>query len=101
MTAARLVLDRVWPARKGRAVEFALPPMTRAADLVAGLAAVAAEMAAGKLSPEEAQAVAGVLEVQRRAIETAELEQRIAALEQGRADGGRPAMTIPMQGVPK
>ena len=38
-------------------------------------------MAGGDLSPEEGQAVAAVLETQRRAIETAELEARIAALE--------------------
>jgi hypothetical protein len=38
-------------------------------------------VAAGELTPDEAQAVAGVVEVQRRAIETAELAERIAALE--------------------
>ena len=43
---------------------------------------LAASVGAGDLSPEEAQAVAGVLEVQRKALETAELERRIAALEQ-------------------
>jgi hypothetical protein len=64
------------------AIEFVLPPMSRASDLVAGLAAVAAEMAAGRLSPEEAQTVAAVLEIQRKAIETADLEQRLAVLEQ-------------------
>jgi hypothetical protein len=39
-------------------------------------------LASGVLTPEEAQAVAGVLEAQRRAIETTELEQRIAILEE-------------------
>jgi Fe2+ or Zn2+ uptake regulation protein len=46
------------------------------------LAAEAQAVGAGELSPEEVQAVAGVLKVQRKAIETAELERRIAALEQ-------------------
>lgn len=49
---------------------------------MAALAAVAQAVGACELSPEEAQAVAGVLEIQRKAIETAELERRIAALKQ-------------------
>ncbi len=39
-------------------------------------------MARGEFTPEEAQAVCAVLESQRRAIETAGLEARIAALEE-------------------
>ena len=49
-----------------------------------GMAALAAIMAAvddGALSPEEWQALAGILETQRRAIETVELDHRITALE--------------------
>ena len=79
--AASLILSRVWPARKGRPVVLDLPAMTCAADLPAALGAVAAAVAGGELTPEEGQAVAGVLEVQRRAIETANLDQRVAALE--------------------
>jgi hypothetical protein len=61
LRAAALLLDRVWPARKGRAVEVALPPVASAADLVPALAAVAGAMARGELTPEEARAMAGVL----------------------------------------
>jgi len=39
-------------------------------------------VATGELSPEEGAAVAAILEVQRRAVETVELERRLAALEQ-------------------
>jgi hypothetical protein len=38
------------------------------------------------LTPEEAQAVGALLEMQRKAIELAELEARVAALE-GKLDG--------------
>ena len=41
----------------------------------------------GDLSPEEGGAVAAVLEAQRRAIETMELERRIAALEAAKEGG--------------
>ena len=56
--------------------------MTTAADLVPALAAVASAMGRGELTPEEARAMCAVLESQRRAIETAELEARVAALEE-------------------
>jgi hypothetical protein len=81
VSAATLILSRVWPARKGRPVELVFPPLHRAADLVAALAAVAEAMARGELSPDEAHLVADVLEVQRRSIETADLEQRLVVLE--------------------
>ena len=49
--------------------------------------AVAAAVATGAMSPEEGQAVARVIEFQRRAIETDDLAARIEALERG---AGRP-----------
>ncbi|NNM55852.1 DUF5681 domain-containing protein [Acidocella sp.] len=81
MSAARLVLDRIAPARKGSVVMLDLPPVSDAAGVTQALAAVVQAMAAGEIAPDEAQAVSAVLEGQRRAIETVELERRIAELE--------------------
>lgn len=83
--AAELILSRVWPARKGRPVALELPAIGAAADLPAALAAVVAAVAAGSLTTEEGAAVATILEMQRKAIETAELERRITALEAANA----------------
>jgi hypothetical protein len=88
MGAAKVLLDRIWPARKGRPVGLDLPEMRTPADLAAALGAVAGAVARAELSPEEGAAVAAVLETQRRAIETAQLEQRIAALEAARPHRG-------------
>jgi hypothetical protein len=82
MRAADILLRRLWPERKGRPVDIRLPPMKRPEDIATVLATVTAAMAAGDLSPEEAQQAAAVLETQRRAIETSDLERRLAALEQ-------------------
>ena len=79
--AAGLILGRVWPARKGRPTPLSLPAVREAADVSAALGAVVAAMGAGELTAEEAQAVSAVLETQRKAIETVDLERRIAALE--------------------
>ena len=81
LRAAEILLRRLWPERRGRPVEVELPPVTAAADLVPAIAALVRALASGVLTPEEAQAVAGVLEAQRKAIETGELEQRIELLE--------------------
>lgn len=81
MRAADILLRRLWPERKGRPVPVALPPITDAAAMVDALAAITAAVGEGELSPEEGQAVAAILETQRRAIETADLEARIVALE--------------------
>ncbi|WP_431269033.1 DUF5681 domain-containing protein [Dankookia sp. P2] len=82
MRAAEILLRRIWPERKGRVVEFDLPPITAPADAVKAMAAIVDAVVTGELTPEEAQAVAGVVEIQRRTIETQNLAERIAALEE-------------------
>jgi hypothetical protein len=91
MVAARLILDRVSPVRKGRAAPFALPEIKTTGDIVAAMAAVTKAMASGRLSPGEAGEVAGVVELMRKSIETNEIETRLAQLEQrmGTADDQR------------
>lgn len=81
ITALRLCLDRIAPARRDRPVTVNLPKVERAADHAPALAAVAAAVAEGYLSPAEGKALGDVLELHRRAIETAELEKRISDLE--------------------
>ncbi|MGD9885356.1 MAG: DUF5681 domain-containing protein [Reyranella sp.] len=82
--AAELILSRVWPVRKGRPVALDLPAIDTAANIVSALGAVADAVGAGDLTPDEGQAVTVILEAKRRAIETAELESRVSALEQER-----------------
>ena len=86
MVAARLVLDRIAAPRRGRPVAFDLPPVQTAQDMVPAIAAVVAAVAEGELTPGEGQEIAAILETQRRAIETADLERRITALEQSQQD---------------
>ncbi len=89
MAAARIVIDRLAPVRKGAPVMFALPPLETAADVARAIGAVTEEMAAGALTPDEASAVAGVLELKRRAIETTDIEARLAKVEKAQAGGSK------------
>lgn len=79
--AARAIFDRVWPPRKGARIQFDLPEVSKAEDLPGAVAVVNRQVADGEISPDEAAVVVGLLEAQRKAIETNDLAARIAALE--------------------
>lgn len=79
--ALRICLDRIAPPRKGRPMVFTLPPVETAADTVKALGALLAAVAGGELSPEEGASVAALLETSRKALELADIEARISALE--------------------
>jgi hypothetical protein len=82
MTAARLVVDKLVPAVKERAVKLKLPQAVDIASCFQAQVAVVGAVASGEILPGEGQALSGLIENQRRALETMELEMRLAAIEQ-------------------
>ena len=78
----RLILERIWPARKGARIAFDMPEVKSAADIPGAVAAINRQTAEGEISPDEAAVIVGLLDVHRKAIETSELAERLAALEQ-------------------
>ncbi|MDA8190919.1 MAG: DUF5681 domain-containing protein [Gammaproteobacteria bacterium] len=81
MGAARILLDRVWPVRKGRPVVFDAPSIQSAHDIVRAIDHILTATAAGQLTIEEAAGLTTIIEAQRKAIETSELDSRITELE--------------------
>jgi len=81
VTALRLCLDRVAPVRKGRPVIIDLPPIDTADDVLSALTALVQNVATGQITPDEAGAVAALIDIKRKAIETVEMEARVSALE--------------------
>lgn len=80
--ALRLVMDRVVPAKRDRRVELGdMKRIQTAGDLVDVCAQVIQLAASGDLSLEEAQQFMRLLEQQRRAIDAADLQLRVEALE--------------------
>ena len=79
--AIRLVLDRVDPAPRDRAVDVELPAVASIADVPAVALALISAAARGDLTPTEAQNLMSLLDGYRKAIETAELAARVEALE--------------------
>ena len=55
-------------------------------DIQTAYSVIIKAMADGEISPDEAATVAGILDAKRKAIETAELERRIEALEVSHAE---------------
>jgi hypothetical protein len=82
MTAARIVLDRITPARRDNPVAFTLPRVTSAADAANAMGSILAAVAAGELSPSEGAEVAKLLDAFTRTLEATEFERRLQALEQ-------------------
>lgn len=74
-------LDRLVPARRGPPVEFRLPPIRTAADLISALGAALGAAAAGELTADEGSAIAGLIQTNRRVFELTEIESCVSELE--------------------
>ena len=79
--ALRLCLERLCPPRKSRPINIALPDTKTAEGVSEAQATVVKAVAVGDLTPDEGTALSGILEARRKAIESQDLENRIAVLE--------------------
>ena len=80
-TALRLCLERIAPPRKDSPTSFPLPDINKPTDTPKAVHAVLKAVSEGDLTPTEAESISGVVETWRKSIETAELVERIEALE--------------------
>jgi Family of unknown function (DUF5681) len=90
MSAIRVCMDRLAPARRKAPVAFPLPPLEKAADTVAAVTRIVAAVADGELTPAEAAELAKVIDIYLRSLETTGFEERLTRLEtalSGSADG--------------
>ena len=85
-TALRLCLDRCIPAVKAKDEPISLAGLTGTLSEQGGI--VLAALAAGEISPDDANAVMSVISAQARIIEVDELEKRLAVLEE-KSDGNQ------------
>lgn len=80
-TALRLCMERIAPPRKDAPVNFELPTMNCATDAAKAASAIVEAVASGELTPTEGAHVMGLVDAYRKALETTEIEARIAELE--------------------
>ena len=81
--ALRLCLERTLAPRRDRPEPFRLPPVESAADLAPAMAAVMAAAARGVITTGQAAEMASVIATRLRAIEAAEFDRHLTALEYG------------------
>ncbi len=89
LRACAIVLARVWPSRRSRAIEIDLPAIGDSAGLMKAQDVLVQSLAQGEITPDEASSVSNLLENQRRAIELHDYGVRLDRLE-GK-DGDPPA----------
>jgi hypothetical protein len=87
MTALRLCLDRILPARHDRPVRFAMPMLNSAEDAAKAVGAITTAVARGELTPAEAGELSRVIEAYVKALETSEIERRLKILEERQFSG--------------
>ena len=88
MTAIRLILERLVPPCKEKALpQTPLPAVTDAQSLPKLTAAILGAVADGRITPGEGQSLAALANTHAKNLELAELEQRIAALERTQSKG--------------
>jgi hypothetical protein len=76
-----ILLDRIWPARKGAPIALDFPPIKSPQDVLDVLAALLTAVGEGRLSPEEALALSQVAQQLVKAIEQQDVLNRLADLE--------------------
>jgi hypothetical protein len=86
-TALRLCLDRLAPPPRERAVRVPLKAST-AREIQAAMERISEAVGEGELTPAEGQRLAGMLDLQRRVLDSVELEERVRRLETGLARKG-------------
>jgi len=79
--ALKICLERILPPRRDRPVRLTLPPIQSAQDTVAAMSRIIDAATTGQIDPHQAQNLAALIEIQRKAVETLDLEQRITTLE--------------------
>lgn len=80
--ALRMCLDRLAPPRKDRPVILELPEIETASDLPRATSALLHAVAAGDITPSEASDLGRTLDAHVRAVEAADLHQRLLRLEE-------------------
>jgi hypothetical protein len=84
VAAAKVLLDRLLPAKRDRHIEYQLSPINSAADAAAAINHILAGVGAGELTASEGDALVKMVESAAKVIEISLLEARVAALEGAR-----------------
>jgi len=81
MAAAKLLIDRVIPSRRGAPVSFHIRPLKMPEDCALAYADLLDDVGAGRLTPEEAQTISAIVAKRAELFASVELAAEIEALK--------------------
>jgi len=81
MTACRMILDKVLPNAKDRAINLNLVDINNLSDIASAQHKIIDAVFSGDITPNEGEKISSIIESRRRVIETVDLETRITLLE--------------------
>jgi hypothetical protein len=85
-TCLRIATDRLLPPLKSRPVNFSLPTIRTTADAMSALASLIEGASSGRLLAEQLEPLAATISTFIKAVEVAQLEDRLAQLENARME---------------
>jgi hypothetical protein len=98
MAAAKLLIDRVIPSRRGAPVSFHIRPLKTPEDCASAYADLLDDVGAGRLTPEEAQTISAIVAKRAELFPSIELAAEIEGLKaQLAAVVGRPPPPPPIR----
>jgi hypothetical protein len=80
----RMLMDRLWPVRRGHPVKLDIPPLKTSADVLNAIPLLLNAIAQGHFTPDEASALSLVAERSMAVISQQEILKRIEVLEKDR-----------------
>lgn len=80
--AAKIILDRLFPASKDRPISIELPSITTSHDILKAVGAIVQAVAHGEISPLEGEALAKIIQAFAQVLQSHEFDQRLSTLEQ-------------------
>ena len=81
MAAAKLLIDRVIPSRRGAPVSFHIRPLKTPEDCALAYADLLDDVGAGRLTPDEAQTISAIVAKRAELFPSVELAAEIEALK--------------------
>ena len=85
MQAIKLVLDRMLPPKRDRAIDIGLPKLQTADDAVNAMSLIIDAVGSGNITPSEGEAMSRVVDAFVRAVQAHDIEKRVSLLEEVRA----------------
>jgi uncharacterized protein DUF5681 len=81
VSCLRMMLDRLWPPRRGQPVKLDMPPLKTPTDVLSAIRSLWSAIGEGHFTPDEASALSLVAERSMQVIAQQEILKRIEALE--------------------